>query len=261
MKKTILLISILMISGIFSIWSESGRQIMESVINNQKSNSSAMDLVMNLVDRSGNISTRRLQTLILDDQGQTKTITLFMEPASVKDTRFLTLENELRNDDQWIYLPALRKVKRIAAGEREGSFMGSDFSYSDMSARGGDLDDSDYKILREETYNGYDCFVVESIPHEGTDPVYGKNISWVDKISRLTIKVDFYSLNLSEKIKELIMENLKEVQGHWVGLKTTMTTIATGHKTIVETRQVKYDIPINPGYFTTNFLQTGKARQ
>jgi len=260
MKKSILLLLVLLMAGLFSVWSETGRDIMESVIDNQKAESSAMDLVMKLVDESGDISSRRLQTLVLDDEGQTKTITLFMEPASVKNTRFLTLENESRNDDQWIYLPALRKVKRIAAGDREGSFMGSDFSYSDMSAGSSALDDSIHNILREESINGFECYVVESVPKEGTDPVYGKNIAWVDRNSRLTVKVQFFSRDCSEIVKELIMEDLQQVQGHWVGLTTTMTTIATGHKTIVETRQVKFDIAINPNYFSTNFLQTGRAQ-
>ena len=117
-----------------------------------------------------------------------------------------------------------------------------------------------YEILREENIRGFNCYVVESVPKEGTDPVYGKNISWVDRNSRLTVKVQFFSLDRSEIVKELIMEDLQQIQEHWIGLKTTMTTIATGHKTIVETRQVKFDIPINPNYFTTNFLQTGRAQ-
>lgn len=260
MKKRNVLLTVLLLFILLPLWSETGRDIMDSVFANQKSESSAMDMLMSLVDKSGNISTRRLQTLVLEDGGLTKTITLFMEPASVKDTRFLTLENKSRNDDQWIYLPALRKVKRIAAGDRTGSFMGSDFSYSDMSAVSSTIDDSVHNLLREEKHNGLDCFVVESLPKAGTDPVYGKNISWIEKNSRLTVKVQFFSLDQSEIVKELIMEDLKEVQGHWVGLKTTMTTLATGHKTIIETRQVKYDIPINPNYFTTNFLQTGRAQ-
>ena len=95
---------------------ETGREIMQKVIDVQKVKSSAMDMRMNLIDSRGNVDTRRLQTLVLDEDGLARTITIFLEPAGVKNTRFLTIENESRNDDQWIYLPALRKVKRIVAG-------------------------------------------------------------------------------------------------------------------------------------------------
>lgn len=259
MKKIIIIVVFLLL-GVSILWSETGREIMQSVMDNQKAESSAMDMEMNLVEKSGNISTRRLQTLLIDDEGQTKSITLFMEPASVRNTRFLIHENESRSDDQWIYLPALRKVKRIAAADRSGSFMGSDFSYSDMSSGSDSIDDSNHQLLREEQFNGFNCYVVQSILKEGNNSEYGKHIFWVDKRSRLTVKVQFYSLDRSRIIKELVMEDLKQIQGHWVGLKTTMTTLATGHKTIVNTKQVKFDIPVNPQYFTTNFLQTGRAQ-
>ena len=102
---------------------QTGREIMDKVLENQKPDSSAMDMQMNLIDSRGNESFRRIQTLTLDDNGNMKSITLFVEPTNIRNTRFLTIQNEGRDDDQWIYLPSLRKVKRIAAGERDGSFI------------------------------------------------------------------------------------------------------------------------------------------
>ncbi|MCK5201150.1 MAG: outer membrane lipoprotein-sorting protein [Spirochaetales bacterium] len=239
---------------------QTGSEIMQNVIDAQKVNSSAMDIQMTLIDEDGSTGTRRIQTLILNENDLTKTITLFLEPASVRNTRFLTVENEGRADDQWIFLPALRKVKRIAAGERDGSFMGSDFSYSDMGASGSTIDDSTQTILKEEDYNGRNCFVVESIPNPGTDNNYGKYISWVDKISWLTLKVEFYSKDRRTQIKELNSENISNENGQWIAKKITMETLESGHKTVLEIKQVKYDIPLNSGFFTTIFLETGRSK-
>ncbi|MDA3938411.1 MAG: outer membrane lipoprotein-sorting protein [Spirochaetia bacterium] len=258
--KKILLVSVLLLILLTSLSAQTGREIMQNVIDAQKVNSSAMDIQMTLVDNDGDTSTRRIQTLILNDNDLTKTITLFLEPASVRNTRFLTVENDGRADDQWIFLPSLRKVKRIAAGEKDGSFMGSDFSYSDMGSSGSSVEDSTQTVLREEKYNGRNSFVVESIPNAGTDNNYGKYITWVDKSSWLTLKVEFYSKDGKTQIKELNSENIVKENSHWVAKKITMETLESGHKTILEIKQVKYDIPLNPGYFTTTFLETGRAK-
>lgn len=243
-----------------SISAQTGSEVMQKVIDTQKVNSSAMDIRMILVDKDGDTSSRRIQTLILNENNLTKTITLFLEPASIRNTRFLTVENEGRADDQWIFLPSLRKVKRIASGEKDGSFMSSDFSYSDMGSSGNSVDDSIQTILREEKYNGRNCYVVESIPKTGTDKNYGRYITWVDKISWLTLKVEFFSKDGRTKIKELNSEDIVKEAGHWIAKKITMETLENGHRTILEIKQVKYDISLNPGYFTTTFLETGRVK-
>ena len=259
MKK---FLSILILTSVLtiSLSAQTGREVMQKVIDAQKVNSSAMDILMTFIDKDGDTGTRRIQTLILNENDLTKTITLFMEPASVRNTRFLTVENSGRADDQWIFLPSLRKVKRIASGDKGGSFMGSDFSYSDMGSSGNSVDDSVQTILREEKYNERNCYVVESIPNAGTDNNYGKYVTWVDKTSWLTLKVEFYSKDGITQIKELNSENITKENDHWIAKKITMETLESGHKTILEIKQVKYDIPLNPGYFTTTFLEIGRAK-
>ena len=259
MKKNLSILILLSVLATALI-AQTGTEIMQNVIDAQEVSSSAMDIQMTLIDKEGGTGTRRIQTLILNDNGLTKTITLFLEPASVRNTRFLTVENEGRADDQWIFLPALRKVKRIASGEKDGSFMGSDFSYADMGSSGSSVDDSTHTILKEEDYNSRNCFVVESIPKAGTDNNYGKYVTWVDKISWLTLKVEFYSKDGRTQIKELNSENITNENGHWVAKKITMETLENGHKTVLDIKQVKYDIPLNSGFFTTTFLETGRTK-
>ncbi len=241
-------------------WAETGTEIMQNVIGAQKSTSSALDIHMTLTDVDGDVSTRRIQTLMADDAGLTRTLTLFLEPASVKNTRFLTVQNEGRSDDQWIYLPALRKVKRIASTEKGGSFMGSDFSYSDMSYSNSSVDESAHTLLREEAYDGIDCYVVESVPGELSDSAYGKQVSWVDANTWLTARVEFFAKDSTTLLKVLTSKDFTLAQGRWFAGIVTMSTVETGHKTTLEMRQVKYDMDLNPAYFTTRFLETGRTR-
>jgi len=237
-----------------------GEQILQKAVDTQQSESSAMEIRMLLVKPDGEETSRRFQTLVLNDGGLIKTVTVFLEPASVENTRFLTIENESRQDDQWIYLPALRKVKRIASSEQSGSFMGSDFSYSDMSFANAALEEGRHTLLREESLNGLACYVVESIPLEQTASEYGKEITWVDKSTWLTPRVEFYGKDGTVTMKVLTAGNFEQVQGRGVARSMTMPTVESGHKTILEIRQVKYDIPIDPGYFTTTFLESGRTR-
>ena len=258
--KKIIITAVVLLLITTALSAQTGSEIMQRVSDEREVNSSAMDISMQLVDKDGSVSTRRIQTLILKDNGLTKTITLFMEPASIRNTRFLTVENGNRADDQWIYLPSLRKVKRIAAGEKSGSFMGSDFSYSDMGSSGSSVEDSSHKILKEEFFNGRSCFVVESVPNAGTVSDYGRYVTWVDKTSWLTLKVEFYSKDGRTQIKELTSESISKENDHWVAKKITMETLESGHKTLLDIKQVKYDISLNPGFFTTTFLETGRAK-
>ncbi len=260
MKKHYLFLLLLFTVFLPGLGAETGEEIIQKVIDGQKVTSSAMDIRMVLVDKDGVAGTRRIQTLVADNDGLTKMITLFLEPASVKNTRFLTVQNKSRNDDQWIYLPALRKVKRIAATEKNGSFMGSDFSFSDMSYANSSREGSTHTLLREELYNGLDCYVVESLPAERSESSYGKEISWVDRNTWLTARVEFYAADKTTLLKVLTSADFKQVQGRWLAGLITMSTIASGHKTTLEIRQVKYDIAINPAYFTTRFLKTGRTR-
>jgi len=240
------------------IAAQTGPSIMKGVADAQTATSSAMEIAMTVVDAKGNGGERRIQTLTSEKDGLSKTITVFLSPASVKNTRFLTVENKGRDDDQWIFLPALGKVKRISAAERGGSFMGSDFSYADMDSVSMSVDEAEHALLREEKIGENECFVVESVPNKPGD--YGKSLVWVDKATSVVMKVEFFAKDKATVLKRLEAEKIEKIQGHWIARKMSMTTIATGHKTLIEIVQAKFDMPVNPGYFTDYFLETGRMK-
>ena len=228
------------------------QQIMDKVMEVQSSESSAMDLELTLIDAGGQERTRRLQTLSLTENEKTSSITVFLSPSSVKNTRFLAVENEGGKTDQWIYLPALKRVKRIAANEEGGSFMGSDFSYADMASTTYDADEAKHTLL-EETATTY---TVRSVPFDTT--TYGKTETTVDKETYLPLQVDFYGKDGTTLEKQLITQQVEQMNGKWIPKIITMTTVASGHSTRIEILQAQYDIAMNSNYFTTRFLETGR---
>ena len=256
MKK--LLALIVLIGAVTAVFAESASDIMKKVADGSKSNSSAMELTMQIVSSSGAVSERKIQTLSMKSGGKTSTITLFLAPASVKNTRFLSIDNPVGADDQWIFLPALNKVKRIAAGEKDSSFMGSDFSYSDMSSMSMADSDGSHTLLREEMYGGTACYVIESRPTGGATS-YGKTISWIAKDKYVAMKVEFYHKDASTLVKTLTTGNVSLVSGRWLARTMTMQSVS-GSKTVVTISQVKFDISVDPGYFTQYYLKTGRPQ-
>jgi len=258
MKRIIRMIMVMMIVTlpVLSASSQSAAEIMELVASSQKHASSAMELHMNLIDSRGEVRQRTLQTLSSSENDVTKTITVFLSPASVKNTRFLTIENDSAADEQYIYLPSLAKVKRIAATERSGSFMGSDFSYADMASTTYDTSEATHSIIGTDTIEGIDCTIIESVLNISGD--YGKTISWVDTERSVVVKVEFYAKDRSSLVKTLVCSRFELIDGKTVARSMVMTVADQSHSTAVEIMQIKLNIPIRNEYFTVSFLETGR---
>ena len=237
---------------------DTGSAIMADLAKAQRHTSSAMELRMTLIDGRDEQRVRTLQTLSLSENGQQKSITVFLSPAAVKNTRFLTFEYDDKADDQWIYLPSLGKVKRIAASERSGSFMGSDFTYADMASTTYDTTEAEHTLIGQETVNGRSAYKIKSIPYDPT--AYVQTIIWVDKEHDLPLRVEFFEKDPTTVSKVLTTDDIAFVEGRWITKSVTMTTVATQHSTRVEILQAKYDIPMNSAYFTTTFLETGRLQ-
>ena len=226
-------------------------QIMTNVLDTQKSDSAALDLKLTLIETNGTQRERRIQTLSKTVGDDTSTITVFLSPESVRNTRFLSKEVN-GSTEQYIYLPALKRVKRIAASEEGGSFMGSDFSYADMAATTYDTDQAVHTIIAEDAKT----YTVQSIPNKKN--VYGKNVVIVDKETFLPLRVEFYDLDQRTLLKTLVTEETGVSEGRPIAKVVVMTTVASGHATRLEILQARYDMPISDNYFTQRFLETGR---
>jgi outer membrane lipoprotein-sorting protein len=182
----------------------------------------------------------------------------FSFPTDIKGTGFLQIEHSDRDDDQWIYLPALKKSRRLVANNKKDSFVGSDFSYGDVSLPKVDL--YRHALLRSETVDGHDCYVVESAP--ANDAVksnngYSKKITWVRKDSFLEAKVEYYDL-AGRLLKTQLITNHKLVEPdkrRWFALNREMINRQTGHKTVLSFEKVESGVPVPDELFTTRYVE------
>jgi outer membrane lipoprotein-sorting protein len=214
---------------------------------------------MVLTAKNGSTSERVIDQYSKDDaKGKDRMVIVFQQPASVKGTRFLTMEKAGGGKDQWIYLPSLGKVRRIAAAEGSGSFMGTDLSYDDLSAQSRKSGDDTHTLLREEPYKGAPCYVIQSIPKDSSYQ-YTKMILWIDKATRANYKIEMYDQR-GTLIKVMEASGFHDVQGFLTPAELKMTTLAAGTFTTIYTEIVKYGDPIPEGVFTTAYLESGRAR-
>jgi hypothetical protein len=168
------------------------------------------------------------------------------------------MEKKGGSDDRWIFLPELGKVRRIAASEGSGSFMGSDLSYDDVSSSKRDTNLDTHTILRQENLNGKTCYVVES-KSKDTSYQYSKMVQWISKDDQIIYKVELYDRR-GTLVKLLEITDVKNIQGRLTPMTTKMTTLSAGTFTTLYADITKYDDPIPEGVFTTGYLETGRAR-
>jgi outer membrane lipoprotein-sorting protein len=256
MKKNSIALVIFILAAAF-VSAQNAADIVEKSRNRIKSDTTSTRSKMIITAKNGAVTERTIdQYSKKDSKGNHRAIIVFQEPASVRGTRFLTIENPGKDNDQWIFLPSLGKVRRIAASEGSGSFMGTDFSYDDISSvdRNADLDK--HTTLREEKYKDRDCYVIESVPKD-SGYQYSKMIQWIAKDNFVPHKAELYDRR-GNQVKLLEILELRDVQGRLAPMITKMTTLAAGTSTSLNNTILKYDDPIPETVFTTNYLETGR---
>lgn len=218
---------------------------------------SAGTLLMVLKDKKGETSEREMRVKALEgpESEGDKTLMVFESPKDQKGTALLTYQHKERDDDQWLYLPALKRVKKIASKNKSGPFMGSEFSFEDVG--GQQVDEYTYKYLRDETYDGQDCFVVESYPKDENSG-YTKVISWIDKQHYRTLKADFYDRKNSH-LKTLTAKGFKlYIDKFWRPDVVEMVNLQTGKSTQLLTKGQEFKTGLKETDFTQNSLQRAR---
>lgn len=182
----------------------------------------------------------------------------FNLPADVQGTTFLQIQNADTDDDMWIYLPALKKTRRLVSANKRDSFVGSDFSYGDVLTLNPKL--FRHVLVRSEVYDGVDCFVVESVPNDQskTDDVgYAKKVSWLRKDNYLEVKVEYFN-ERHERIKTQTTSDHKLLQAQpprWIAMKREMVNHEAGHKTIVLIEKTDTDKTVTDSLFTVRAIE------
>jgi len=233
----------------------SGQQIMEKVYFNPTGDDTQGELTMTLINNRGEQRVRNLSQFIKNDDKVEKKIMFFLSPADVRNTSFMNWSyTDGRADDQWIYLPALRRVRRISSDSKGDYFMGSDFTYDDLGDRHPNLDT--HKILREETIDGKACYVVESVPRDA-NYMYSKTITWVMKDNFLGLKREFYD-DRGRLLKTLSLKNYERISGFWTILEVEMQNVQRNHRTNMKFTNVKKNQGIPDSKFTERSMTLGQ---
>lgn len=211
------------------------------------------ELTMLIRDKRGGESTRQMRFKVLEvpDDGD-KSLFIFDQPRDVRGTALLTHAHVDAPDDQWMYLPALKKVKRISASERSGSFMGSEFSYEDM--RAGEVSEYTYKYLRDEPCGELTCTVIEQVP-VGEKSGYSRKILWQDTIEYRAWKVELYDRRDSH-LKTLTFSQYKQFESKfWRAEEQTMENHLTGATTVLRWTEFKFSNDLDDSEFTQTALR------
>lgn len=249
---------VIAVSGSLSAQQMKGRDIAVLVDDRPNGNDRTMDMVMTLINRSGKTRVREMVSYSKDYGKDTKTLFFFREPADVKGVGFLTWDynKASRDDDKWLYLPALRKEKRISGSSKNDSFMGSDLTYDDMGRRA--VDEDTHTLIGEENYEGHPCWVVESVP-EDKNYIYSKVISRVRKDALMKVKGEFYDRQ-GKLLKVLKVTDVRQHSGFWVSFRTEVENVQDRHKTVFEMKNVKFDTGLGDSFFQVSTLKRGTLR-
>lgn len=240
----------------------SAREIMQRVDDRDDGDNGTSEMEMVLIDKNAHERVRKIRSFTKDRGEDKMRIMFFLSPADVKDTGFLTYDYDAptKDDDQWLYLPALRKTKRIASRDKSGSFMGSDFNYSDMTRK--DLDAYDFKILKEDDVRGAKTWVIEAVPktsEEIDETGYAKSVVFVRQDNFVVVRAVHWEKD-GGRLKYLDAQKVEQIDGIWVVTENTMTTKQgkeTLHRTVLRFSNVKFNQPLAEDMFTIRRLEKG----
>lgn len=229
-----------------------GRELAMKIRNRDNGDDFTAQGKMELIDKKNN---RRDRTFVLhrkDDGDLSKQILRFLTPADIAGTAFLSMELNASETEQILYLPSLKRTRRIVSSQKATSFVNTDFTYEDMERR--DVDLWEHKIIAIEKIGQAECFVLESVPKEKTKTEYSLIKSWVIKDINVPIKVDYYDKK-KRLFKEYRVTNLKNIQGLWTEMEVSMADVLSGHRTVMSNGEVVYNSGLSDDLFTERSLE------
>lgn len=265
MKKTIYIVLTVLFTMVLlytNLFAMDARAIMVKVDNRNDGDNATSNMEMILIDKSNSKRIRKIKIFRKDKGNDTRKLMFFLYPSDVKGTGFLTYDydNSDKDDDQWLYLPALRKTKRIASSDKSSSFMGSDYTYSDMTSR--DVDDYKYKLLKETKVKGNKCWIIMAIPNNKKiieETGYKKSIFFVRQDNFFVIRAKHWLVD-GGYVKYGQVVGLKKISGIWVATETQMVKKRgkkTVHKTILKYKNIKFNQDLKSSMFSVRKLEKG----
>ena len=249
--------------SVSAVFAMTGTEIMQKVDDRDTGKTQISTATMTLIDKKDRKRVRKLKLFSKEFPDVDKSITFFVSPADVKDTSFLSYDwdDESKEDDSWLYLPAMQRVNRTAAGDKSNSWMGSDFTFSDVE--GPEINEYTYTILSEsDPVDGHDCWKIEAVP-KAKDVVkktgYLKTINWIRKDAFLVVRGINY-VKKGKKVKYYSTKDIKKIDGIWtIGTIQMVTTKnkKVQHSSIFSLENVSYNDAVADSIFEVETMQRG----
>lgn len=246
MKRIIVIFSVMLLIANFQVSAQDAREISKKAMDAIEVTDMEMISTINIHDGKGNVRVRQISTASRRFSDCSKMIIKFLAPADVKGTTLLVYDYENQEDSQWIYMPALRKVRRIVSTEKSKNFMGSEFTNADMSKP--NLNDYNYTLLKEDVFEGKKCWVIEAKAKDDKvrqENGFAKRVSYIDKETNFCYKIEYYDASDNQQREQLISDYRKQSNGKNFAHKMVMQNVQNGRKSemIVDKFQLGSKLP------------------
>lgn len=236
----------------------SGREIAVKVDERPDGDDRQSTLEMTLINKRGKKRVRVISSYYKDYGKDSKALMFFQSPSDVKGTGFLQFEYDdpAKDDDRWLYLPALKRVRRISGSSKNEYFMGSDFTYDDLGGRS--VDEDEHTLLREEELDGQKCWVIESVSKDD-GYMYSKVVRWIRQDALMDIKIEFYDRH-GALMKVLAVGDIRLQDGFWTAYSMEMDNLQEQHQTILKFNDITYNADLSDSLFRVSTLERGRIR-
>jgi hypothetical protein len=256
MKKYLPLIIATLLLSFVNTYGQSAREIMLKSSDVISLDAMEMISTLKIFNEKGTERTRKMATISKKFGQTTKMIMKFTEPADVRGTAILIYDNENQNDDMWIYLPAIRKSRRVVSSDKGRNFMGSEFTNADMSKP--NPDDFNYKIIGEVSIDSKECWKIESTPKteaQNSEFGFSKRISLVEKQNFHVAEIEYYDLKGNLQRKEILKDYKKMADGKYISCYMEMSNLQNKRKSILLIDNFQSGTTANETYFSPAMLE------
>ncbi|MCR5764255.1 MAG: outer membrane lipoprotein-sorting protein [Treponema sp.] len=262
MKKSIIFVTLLALTA--SIFAEdlTGYEIAKRADEVDEGKTSSYTATMTLKNKKGAVRTREIFMRSKDYGDVKKSVIVFTMPKDVSGVSYLSFDYPDKSDgtkpdsDSWLYMPAMKKVRRISGSGKDDDFMGTDFTYADMGDRG--LTKDTFTLLGEESVEGIDCWKVEAKAKDKTEKTQ-RRIIWYIKENYKALKGEYYDKQ-DTLAREMKCSDIKLIDGIWTTGKMFMKNVKTGHSTLLEMKDTKYNMNLDDNMFTVSSIERGNIR-
>lgn len=230
---------------------QSAQEIAQKAQDRSRSQSEHYTGTLQVIDSNRKITEKRWTFDRMGSHGNSKAVLRFTAPSEVKGVALLIVNHPDRASDQWMWTPALERDRRIALQDRSARFFGTDFSFEDLEER--DVDQFDYKLAGEETFEGSPCWKLESRPKLKKSSQYTTSELWIRKDNYVIVRIDHYK---KEKlVRRIDYRDVEDIQDIWTPKTLEVNDIGRKSRTVMHVDNLKYNMPMQDSEFTVEALR------